>query len=118
MPSSPVLSATVLTRREQMAAYGDRRGVESAKAIVRAKLGNQATLLKYFGKYLKTADPADGPYAMPPAAGKRPAEIKGATCLAVITRCQRGASANRAERLRNRRGNRLSPRENGAILHM
>jgi CRISPR/Cas system-associated endonuclease Cas1 len=29
-----------------MAAYGDRRGVEVAKAIVRGKLGNQAALLK------------------------------------------------------------------------
>jgi CRISPR-associated protein Cas1 len=47
----------VLTRREQMAAYDDRRGVELAKAIVRGKLGNQAALLKYFGKYAKTADP-------------------------------------------------------------
>jgi len=58
MLSSPMLTATVLTRREQMAAFGDRRGVELAKAIVRGKLGNQAALLKYFGKYLKTADPA------------------------------------------------------------
>ncbi|MGH7339513.1 MAG: CRISPR-associated endonuclease Cas1, partial [Candidatus Rokuibacteriota bacterium] len=54
MLSSPVLTATVLTRREQMAAFGDRRGVELAKAIVRGKLGNQAALLKYFGKYVKT----------------------------------------------------------------
>jgi CRISPR-associated protein Cas1 len=51
MLSSPVLTATVITRREQMAAFGDRRGVELAKAIVRGKL------LKYFGKYVKTADP-------------------------------------------------------------
>lgn len=58
MLSSPMLTATVLTRREQMGAYGDRRGLELAKAIVRGKLGNQAALLKYFGKYLKTADPA------------------------------------------------------------
>jgi CRISPR-associated protein Cas1 len=57
MLSSPMLNATVLTRREQMAAYGDRRSSEVAKAIVRGKLGNQAALLKYFGKYLKTADP-------------------------------------------------------------
>jgi CRISPR-associated protein Cas1 len=56
MISSPMLTATVLTRREQMAAYGDRRGLEFAKAVVRGKLGNQAALLKYFGKYLKTAD--------------------------------------------------------------
>ena len=58
MLSSPMLTATVLTRREQMAAYGDARGLELARAIVRGKLGNQAALLKYFGKYLKTADPA------------------------------------------------------------
>lgn len=58
MLSSPMLTATVLTRREQMGVYGDRRGLELAKAIVRGKLGNQAALLKSFGKYLKTADPA------------------------------------------------------------
>jgi CRISPR-associated protein Cas1 len=58
MLSSPMLTATVATRREQMAAYGDGRGVAVAKAIVRGKLGNQANLLKYFGKYQKTANPA------------------------------------------------------------
>jgi CRISP-associated protein Cas1 len=34
------------------------RGVELAKAIVRGKLGNQASLLKYFGKYAKESNPA------------------------------------------------------------
>ena len=57
MLSSPMLTATVQTRREQFAAYGDGRGLEFAKAIVRGKLGNQSALLKYFGKYLKEADP-------------------------------------------------------------
>lgn len=57
MLSSPMLTATVVTRREQMAAYGDRRGVEIARTIVRGKLGNQAALLKYFGKYQKAAHP-------------------------------------------------------------
>ncbi len=57
MLSSPMLTATVITRREQLSAYGDERGVEFAKAIVRGKLGNQAALLRYFGKYLKTANP-------------------------------------------------------------
>ncbi len=57
MLSSPMLTATVAIRREQLAAYNDRRGVELAKSIVRGKLGNQAALLKYFGKYLKTAGP-------------------------------------------------------------
>jgi len=58
MLSSPMLTATVITRREQLAAYNDERGVEFAKAVVRGKLGNQAALLRYFGKYLKTAEPA------------------------------------------------------------
>jgi CRISPR-associated protein Cas1 len=58
MLSSPMLTATVLTRREQLSAYNDARGVELAKAIVRGKLANQASLLKYFGKYLKEANPA------------------------------------------------------------
>lgn len=57
MLSSPMLTATVLTRREQLAAYNDSRGVEFAKSIVRGKLGNQASLLKYFGKYLKESNP-------------------------------------------------------------
>ena len=57
MLSSPMLTATVITRREQLAAFNDSRGVEIAKAIVRGKLGNQASLLKYFGKYLKESNP-------------------------------------------------------------
>jgi CRISP-associated protein Cas1 len=57
MLSSPMLSATVSTRREQLAAYNDSRGVEIATTIVRGKLGNQAALLKYFGKYLKESNP-------------------------------------------------------------
>jgi CRISPR-associated protein Cas1 len=52
-----MLTATVITRREQLAAYNDARGVQLAKAIVRGKLGNQASLLKYFGKYLKESNP-------------------------------------------------------------
>ena len=57
MLSSPMLTATVITRREQLVAYNDSRGVELAKSIVRGKLGNQASLLKYFGKYLKESNP-------------------------------------------------------------
>jgi CRISP-associated protein Cas1 len=57
MLSSPMLTATVITRREQLAVYNDQRGVELARAIVRGKLGNQASLLKYFGKYLKESNP-------------------------------------------------------------
>lgn len=57
MLTSPMLTATVATRRQQMAAYGDVRGLDFAKAVVRGKLGNQAAILKYFSKYLRTADP-------------------------------------------------------------
>ncbi len=57
MLSSPMLTATVKTRREQMAAYLDGRGAEFARAVVAGKLRNQANLLKYFGKYQKQAAP-------------------------------------------------------------
>ncbi len=57
MLSSPMLTATVQTRREQMAAYLDARGVEFARGVVRGKLRNQANVLKYFGKYQKEASP-------------------------------------------------------------
>ena len=55
--SSPMLTATVATRREQILAWGDERGAELARAFVTGKLRNQAALLKYFGKYQKTASP-------------------------------------------------------------
>jgi CRISPR/Cas system-associated endonuclease Cas1 len=57
MLSSPMLTATVVSRREQLAAIADERGVEFAKLIVLGKLTNQERLLRYFGKYLKQADP-------------------------------------------------------------
>jgi CRISPR-associated protein Cas1 len=57
MLSSPMLTATVMSRREQLAAIGDERGVQFAKLIVTGKLTNQERLLRYFGKYLKQADP-------------------------------------------------------------
>lgn len=56
MLSSPMLTATVVTRRKQLAAYQDRRGLEVARFVVTGKLNNQANLLKYFGKYLKETD--------------------------------------------------------------
>lgn len=57
MLSSPMLTATVVSRREQLAAIDDDRGVQFAKLIVTGKLINQERLLRYFGKYLKQADP-------------------------------------------------------------
>ncbi len=56
MLSSPVLTATVESRREQLLAYSDERGLEFARLIVRGKIRNQRHLLSYFGKYLKQSD--------------------------------------------------------------
>lgn len=56
MLSSPVLTATVESRREQLLAYHDERGLEFGRLIVRGKIRNQRHLLSYFGKYLRQAD--------------------------------------------------------------
>lgn len=53
---SPELTGTVATRREQIFAYNDRRGVDYGKALATAKLGNQINVLKYFAKYRKTSN--------------------------------------------------------------
>ncbi|RMH38335.1 MAG: CRISPR-associated endonuclease Cas1 [Nitrospirae bacterium] len=58
MLSSPMLTATVVSRREQLAAMNDDRGRDLAKLFVLGKLKNQERLLRYFGKYLKQQDPA------------------------------------------------------------
>jgi CRISP-associated protein Cas1 len=55
--ASCALTATVRTRREQVAAYGDARGAQVARAIAAGKLRNQANLLRYFGKYCKERRP-------------------------------------------------------------
>lgn len=55
--SAPTLSATILTRREQLLAYADERGTLLAKVFIRAKLQNQANLLRYFAKYRRIAAP-------------------------------------------------------------
>lgn len=52
------LTGTVLSRREQLAAYLDQRGLEVGRALAHAKIGNQAALLRYIAKYRKEADPA------------------------------------------------------------
>lgn len=56
MLTSPMLSATVQARREQLLAFHDSRGVAFARAVVAGKIANQERLLRYFGKYLKKAD--------------------------------------------------------------
>lgn len=51
------LTGTVQTRRHQLLAYTDPRGVHLAKAFAQGKCLNQAALLKYTAKYRKTAHP-------------------------------------------------------------
>ena len=58
MLSSSALVATVETRRQQLAALDDRRGVDFARAVVVGKIRNQARLLKYFDKYEAETSPA------------------------------------------------------------
>lgn len=48
--TSPLLTATVETRRAQLSAYHDGRGAQIARWIVAGKLRNQEKLLRYFGK--------------------------------------------------------------------
>jgi len=50
------LTGTVLTRRAQLAAYRDMRGVKLAVAFAGGKIENQSRLLKYVAKYRKETD--------------------------------------------------------------
>lgn len=52
------LTGTVTTRRAQLLAYSDRRGVAAAMAFARGKISNQAALLRYIAKYRKETDPS------------------------------------------------------------
>jgi CRISPR-associated protein Cas1 len=52
------LTGTVLTRRAQLGAFEDERGLALARAFVRGKIENQRALLRYSGKYRKEAHPA------------------------------------------------------------
>ena len=51
------LTGTVLTRREQLLAYTDRRGLELAVSFARGKINNQAGFLRYTAKYRQETDP-------------------------------------------------------------
>ena len=53
MVTSPMLTATVQTRREQILALTDKRGLEFCKAVVLGKIKNQERLLRYFGNHIK-----------------------------------------------------------------
>lgn len=48
--TSPMLTATVETRRQQLAAYGSGRGADFCRWVVAGKLHNQEKLLRYFAK--------------------------------------------------------------------
>ncbi|MEW6244904.1 MAG: CRISPR-associated endonuclease Cas1 [Bacillota bacterium] len=58
--TSPALSATVITRREQLLAYTDSRGVCIARACVEGKIRNQANLVKYYARSRKRKTPEAG----------------------------------------------------------
>jgi len=51
------LTGTVLTRRAQLMAYNDGRGLALARAFAEGKIRNQASLLKYMAKYRKETNP-------------------------------------------------------------
>ncbi len=51
------LTGTVLTRRAQLEAFKDGRGLAAAIAFASGKIQNQANLLKYMGKYRKETNP-------------------------------------------------------------
>ncbi len=50
------LTGTVLTRRAQLHAYENKKGVMAAKAMIAGKLENQENLLHYTAKYRKETD--------------------------------------------------------------
>jgi CRISPR-associated protein Cas1 len=55
---SPALTATVITRREQIAAYNDKRGILLACAFAQGKVRNQNNVLRYFAKSRKKPHPS------------------------------------------------------------
>lgn len=63
------LNGTILTRREQLRAYDDERGVHLGCAFAAGKIENQATTLKYFAKNRR--DTLEGQYLMDASAAVR-----------------------------------------------
>ncbi len=58
--ASPMLTATVETRRQQLLAFLDQRGVEAARRMVIGKLGNQEKLLRYYAKHARESETKEG----------------------------------------------------------
>jgi CRISPR-associated protein Cas1 len=52
------LTGTVATRRAQLEAFNDKRGLRLVLAFGMGKLQNQSNLLKYMGKYRKETNPS------------------------------------------------------------
>ncbi len=52
------LTGMALTKRAQLGAYEDERGLALARAFAGGKIQNQAQFLRYAGKYRKETDPA------------------------------------------------------------
>lgn len=52
------LAGTIETRRAQLLAYDDHRGLALAKAFARGKISNQSALVRYLAKYRKETQPA------------------------------------------------------------
>ncbi|MDA8228977.1 MAG: CRISPR-associated endonuclease Cas1 [Desulfitobacterium hafniense] len=53
---SPNLNGTVQSRRQQLLAYNDERGLHLAKSFIIGKIKNQINTLKYYAKYRKISD--------------------------------------------------------------
>ncbi len=51
------LTGTVLTRRAQLAAYTDQRGIALARSFAAGKVTNQAGFLRYVARYRQKTDP-------------------------------------------------------------
>ena len=87
---APELTGTVQTRRHQLLAYLDARGVHLARAFAGGKLRNQAALLKYMAKYRQRVDLGTYEFAREAAfrcehLARRVDELEGACVDAVRT---------------------------------
>jgi len=84
--TSPMLTATVETRRAQFAAYRNERGAELCRWIVAGKLHNQEKLLRYFAKSREGA--------------RKDALDKGAAALRRLRRSALAAEGNTPDEVR------------------
>ncbi len=81
------LNGTILTRREQLRAYDDARGVHLGCAFAAGKIENQAATLKYFAKNRR--DTPEGQHLLDASAAVR-------DCLALLDRAAAAAHIDHA----------------------